>query len=155
MDLLQTLRANPHLGELSEQDLEALNSSMSVSAHPDGHIFIKENARGDTLFLLLEGQIAVTRERAAFSHELKTLKPGELFGQLALIDNEPRSATCSAVGSVRVASLPQAAFSVLFYSRAPVAEALQRAVAAQVMHDFRNVTQQIRDALATTSSEAN
>lgn len=154
MDLAETLKQNEHTAGLSEADRGALNSAMSVSEHPDGHVLIKEGSRGDKLYLLLDGEIVVTREHPGFSHGLKKLNPGEFFGQLALINNEPCSATCSAVGSVRVASLPQAAFSVLFYSNAPVAEALQRAVAAQVMADFRNVTRQIREALEREASEA-
>ena len=147
MNLSEVLQKNPHTAELSQRERDALGSAMSVSSHPAGHVFIKEGKRGDTMFMLLEGEVAVTRERAEGSHELKTLKPGELFGQLALIDDEPRAATCVAVGPVKVAALPHAAFSLLFHAHAPVAEALQRAVTAQVMSDFRNVTRQIHEAL--------
>ena len=153
MSVLETLRKNVYTADLPEADLRALNSAMAVTSHPDGHVFIKEGSRGDTLFLLLEGEVSVRRERSTLSADLKAMQPGEFFGQLALIDNERRAATCTAVGPVRVASLPQSAFSFLFSAHAPIAEALQRAVAVQVMRDFRNVMQQIREALARVPSE--
>jgi hypothetical protein len=49
---------------------------------------------------------------------------------------------------VRAAALPQNAFSLLFNAHAPIADALLRALAAQLMSDFRNVNAQIRQALS-------
>jgi len=153
MELLETLRKNAYTASLSDFDLQAMNSAMTVSSYPDGHVFIREGSRGDTLFVLLEGEVSVRRERSA-PQELKLLQPGEIFGQLALIDHERRAATCTAVGPVRVAALPQAAFSLLFSAHAPIAEALQRAVAIQVVRDFRNVMQQLREELAKPHVES-
>jgi CRP-like cAMP-binding protein len=153
MELMEVLRKSAYTADLPDADLRALNSAMTVRSYPDGHVFIKEGSRGDTLFLLLEGEVSVRRERSTLSHDLKMMQPGEFFGQLALIDQERRAATCAAVGPVRVASLPQSAFSFLFSAHAPIAEALQRAVAVQVMRDFRNVMRQVREALARLPGE--
>jgi CRP-like cAMP-binding protein len=147
VDLDQLLAANPHTATLGDDDRAALATALAERAYPAGHVFIKEGKRGDALFLLLDGEVLVTRERSG-SQVLKRLKPGELFGLLALIDNEPRSATCAAASPVRVATLPRAAFTLLFHAHAPIAEALQRVLAAQLASDFRNINRQIREELA-------
>ena len=152
MELNEVLRQNPLTALLSDDDHAALAASLVPSMHPDGHVFIREGKRGDRLFLLLEGEVLVTRKRSG-AQLIKRLQPGELFGLSALVDNEPRSATCSAAGPVRVASLPQGAFSLLFNAHAPIADALLQAFAAQLASDFRNVNEQIREELARAPSE--
>jgi cAMP-dependent protein kinase regulator len=146
MDLHAFLSTNPHTAMLSPPDCAALARQLVEGAFEDGHVFIKEGQRGDALYLLLEGEVVVTR--SGLAEPLKSLQPGELFGLIALIDNEPRSAGCRAVGPVRVAALPHDAFSQLFNAHAPIADALQRALAAQLTSDFRNVNRHIRDALS-------
>jgi CRP-like cAMP-binding protein len=120
MDLSEALRNNPHTAELTGTDHAALCAAMSVTEHPDGHVFIQEGQQGSTLFLLLNGDVAVSREHSEFSHRLKKLQPGEFFGQLSLINHEPCAATCVGVGATRIAALPEAAFSALFSSHLPV-----------------------------------
>jgi CRP-like cAMP-binding protein len=148
MELDELLARNPYTGALSLEDRTALATALVVRTYPDGYVFIKEGRRGDALFLLLEGEVLVTRERAG-AQPLKRLQPGELFGLIALIDNDLRSATCVAAGAVRVATLTRAAFSLLFNAHAPIADSLQRVLAAQLAHDFRNINRQICDELAS------
>jgi CRP-like cAMP-binding protein len=151
MNLQETLAQNPHLGNLSPEDRAALASAMRVSEHDQGHVFIEEGAPGDELFLLLEGEVMVTRTRAGTSIALKLLRAGELFGLIALLDDEPRSATCRAAGPVRVAVLQRRDFESLFFSNEPVAAALHDALVAQLTLDFRNVNRQICEVLTRSN----
>jgi CRP-like cAMP-binding protein len=146
------LAKNPHTAALSLEDRAALASAMALTEHPDGHVFIKEGERGETLFFLLDGEVVVTRARSGDDRPIKRLHAGELFGLIALVDHEPRSATCRAAGEVHVASLPRSAFSQLFHSHLAIADALQRALAAQLTDDFRNVSRQLREELTKSQS---
>jgi CRP-like cAMP-binding protein len=147
MDLQELLTQNQHIGALSPEERSTLASAMPVSEHPQGHVFIQEGTRGDTLYFLLDGEVMVTRERAGVSRALKLLRPGELFGLIALVDNEPRSATCRAAGPVRVASLSAETFSQLFFAHTPIGAAFQLAAAAQLADDFRSLNRQISEAI--------
>jgi CRP-like cAMP-binding protein len=93
---------------------------------------------------VLDGTVRVTLDRHGASEELNVLGPGEFFGLIALVDDAPRSANCIASGDVTVASLPESAFRLLFNTHAPVAFALQRALADQLARDFRNLDRRIR-----------
>jgi CRP-like cAMP-binding protein len=146
MEPIDVLRTIPALATLSTADLETLLGAMQIDEHDDGHVFIREGKRGDTAFVIFSGEVVVSHERGGKTIELNRMGPGALFGLVALVDDEPRSATCRAHGKVRAGMLQQSAFMLLFNAHAPIAFALQRALAEQLVHDFRNLDQKLREA---------
>jgi CRP-like cAMP-binding protein len=143
----EIVQRNPYLGRLPDADRDAFVAALTVGDFPDGHVFIEQGARASGAFLIIEGRVAITRANGAGVEERNRLGPGELFGLVALVDEAPRLATCRAAGPVRVASIPESAFSLLYRAHAPIAYALQRALAAQLARDFRVLDRQIRAAL--------
>ena len=71
-----------------------------------GRAVVRQDAKGSSFFLLLAGRVRVEARDGSSS----TLGPGESFGELALIDGAPRSATVTSIDPVTVAKLPRAAF---------------------------------------------
>ncbi len=65
-----------------------------------GEVVFEEGEPGDRMFLIKEGQVDVR----SGDHVVYTLQPGEIFGEMALISNEPRSATV--VAKTRCELLP-------------------------------------------------
>lgn len=63
-----------------------------------GHRLIAEGEMGDTLFIIIEGRFRVTRG----GRELADLGSGGVFGELALLDPEPRSASVEALAPGRL-----------------------------------------------------
>lgn len=145
MTLMAALRGIPALAALPTDQLEALAYAMVEQNHADGHVFTTEDRGGDALHLLLEGQVAVTRRDGWVA--LGTLGPGAVFGIVALVDNGVRSATCTGVGRTRVATLPASAFVLLFNTHAPLALAVQEALAGQLAADFRRSSARLEAAL--------
>jgi CRP-like cAMP-binding protein len=68
---------------------------------------IVEASRGDEFFVILEGNVLVTRRGSAVAE----LGPGDFFGELALFDDAPRDATVTATSSLRVAVLGRNGFA--------------------------------------------
>ena len=68
---------------------------------------------------------------------LARMGSGDLFGLLALIDEGPRSASCTAMGEVIVASLPRRRFEQLYNSQAAAAYTFQYMIARQLVRDVR------------------
>ncbi|MEO7096974.1 MAG: cyclic nucleotide-binding domain-containing protein [Polyangiales bacterium] len=141
------LRANPHFATLSDGDVEALVSAMLVRDYEAGHVLVREGARGDDVHLLVSGEVSVTRLRAGTTHELNRMCAGDLFGLVSLVDDAPRSATCTTAGKCTVASLPRSALLLLMNQQADLAYAFQHALGAQLARDFRNLSQRIRQQL--------
>jgi len=132
---------------LDAKDLDLLARSFSVEDHENGATLCKEGDHADGAFLILEGEVSVSRERGARADYIRRLQAGELFGYVALLDDRRRSATCTACGSARTAWLPESAFQLLVQSSTPAARALQRAVAAQLCSDFRRLRQELHQEL--------
>lgn len=149
MHLNEFLLASPMFAGFSPDELESLSRSMRIEHYPDGHVFMCEGEPGDALYLILDGQVAVTRlnrqNRAV--DRLHTMAAGELFGLIALVDHGKRTATCTAAGAVTAASLPVTAFALLYDSNAPIAHHFQLMIARQLAHDMRALNRALIDIL--------
>lgn len=66
----------------------------------------EEGAQGDCMYVLLEGEVTISINGT----DIWQLRAGEIFGEMALIDHRPRSATATARTSVRVARIDDARF---------------------------------------------
>jgi glycine/D-amino acid oxidase-like deaminating enzyme len=62
---------------------------------PENTIIFTEGSPGGTCFVVVDGAVDVSINARGQQQLLATLNPGSIFGQMSLIDNEPRSATCS------------------------------------------------------------
>lgn len=71
--------------------------------HPAGSVVFKEGSAGDKVYLILEGAVRISREVPGMGEEaLAVLKPGDYFGEMALIDDFPRSADARVHESCRL-----------------------------------------------------
>jgi len=155
MDINDYLLSNPLFSGFSPSELEMLGRAFVVERYPDGHVFIKEGKRGDAVYLIIDGQVAVTRlnrQNRSVDH-LQVMKSGEWFGLIALIDHGNRTATCTAQGPVTAASLPVAAFELLYQSDAPIAHHFQYLIARQLAHDIRALNRALLDVLSGREKE--
>src|SRR5215510_15868841 len=97
MEERELLRSVPLFSELSEQDINTLGRLATRRRYPKDTVVFFENEEGDFFFTIVQGRIKVTilgddgREII-----LSVLGPGDFFGEMALLDNEPRSATAIA-----------------------------------------------------------
>lgn len=74
-----------------------------------GEIIFAEGEPGDFMYVVMEGTVNVTLQ----GHALNFLQSGNLFGEMALMDNRPRSATATAVTECRLLPLDQRRFKAL------------------------------------------
>jgi CRP/FNR family cyclic AMP-dependent transcriptional regulator len=90
IDRLRSLALFRHLPEAK---LEELTRVLAVQAAPGGDLVFEDASAGETMFLVAEGQVRIEKrvEAGGFA-ELALLSPGDVFGEMALIDNVPRSA---------------------------------------------------------------
>ena len=138
------LAAVPALARLSADDLGALAHAFVVEEYEPGHTFIVEGDPANEVYILLAGKVEVIRVRGEQTSRLNEMQPGELFGLIALIDSNARSASCRGVGNTTVGVLRRQAYGLLINSHARIGLAFQRALAAQLARDFRNLDRQLR-----------
>ncbi len=77
--------------------------------HPAGREVAAEGLGSLAFHLILDGEATVS----AGGHEVRTLHPGEYFGEIAMIDGKPRSATVAAAEPMRTLAISHADFQEL------------------------------------------
>lgn len=82
---------------LAAEDIESLASSAQVRELAPGDSVVRQGDEGDSLFIVASGEVEVYRKDASGAQRaIATLKPGEFFGEMSLIDWQPRSASVRA-----------------------------------------------------------
>jgi signal transduction histidine kinase len=95
-------------GGLNPADTELLGSSAQTRDFPHGHVIFKEGDAGDGMYLVRSGGVQISALLAQGDRKpLARLKEGDYFGEMAVIDNEPRSASAIAEGDTSVYYLPR------------------------------------------------
>ena len=90
---IDLLRRLPLLAGLPEPDLEQLYAQARALKLPPGHLLIKEGEPGDALYILLSGALEVSKYAAAQDVKVDVRQPGEVVGEMSLLDNAPRQAS--------------------------------------------------------------
>jgi CRP/FNR family cyclic AMP-dependent transcriptional regulator len=75
----------------------------------EGRVLTREGQSGSEFFVIIEGEVAVTKD----GQEVRTLGPGDFFGEIALIEDTPRTATVTAKTPLRFFVLTRQAFRSL------------------------------------------
>jgi len=83
-----------------------------VEASP-GEVIVRQGAPADKFFIVMEGEAEVVREKDGSEESVATLKPGEYFGEVAIMRDLPRSATVKAVSETKLLALDREAFKKL------------------------------------------
>jgi diguanylate cyclase (GGDEF)-like protein len=88
---------SPLFAALSELEFNAVTAFLErMKVHKDAAVF-KEGDAGEDMFILLSGFLSASVSQSDGTHRwLFDIKPGEFFGEMSIIANEPRSATISA-----------------------------------------------------------
>ena len=122
------LRAVPLFAGLDEGELAKVASWMDVEDYPMGKALTREGAADYEFFVLDEGSIRVEHE----GRPLGTLRPGDVFGELALVGDARRRADAIADEDVTVLSMFGTHFRGMQMAMPLVAERLQRLAEARL-----------------------
>src|ERR671910_3639463 len=111
--MLDELRHVPLLADLSEEDLEQLYQMAETASIPAGQLVLQEGDSGDSLFVVLDGELEVTKRPRGQEILLAVYKAGQFFGEMALLEQAPRSASVRTLRESRLLVISQAAFQTL------------------------------------------
>lgn len=110
------LRRLPLFAELSEDDLERLYHMAEPIFIPEGRRFIQEGEPGDTLYIVLDGEVEVTKRQGGHDVVLAVRGDGEFFGEMSLLDGAPRNASLRTLRDSHLLAISQVAFGTLLSS---------------------------------------
>jgi CRP/FNR family transcriptional regulator len=131
--ILQRLRRLPLFARLSDEELGDLGGRIRSRTYRRAEVIFRKDDPGTHLYLVLEGAVKIALP-GEFGQEalVAIMRPGDFFGELALFDRSPRSATAVALDDTRTALLASEDF-IAFLERHPsavrvVLEALARTI---------------------------
>ncbi len=108
-----------------------------VKTYNNGEIIIAEFEKGESFYLIQRGLVQLTKLVHDSNKNLDILKPGEMFGEMAILDNSPRSATCIAKGKVDCLEFTKQNFEVLITGNPPIALMLLKTFCKRILDQKR------------------
>jgi CRP/FNR family cyclic AMP-dependent transcriptional regulator len=139
----QLLTQVPIFEHLESQELEHLSSLLQARRYPKGEVIFHQGDVGTALFIIRKGQVAIRLSSPDGKEATLTLlERGDFFGELALLDGEPRSTDAVAREETELLSLQRESFHVFLASSPQAALGLLASMSRMV----RRVTQLVHDA---------
>lgn len=129
----EVLRGLPYFSDLPEDILsDVCAGSEQLSLEPDT-VIIQEGTHSEEMYVVVEGQLIVTKRSVDKEVELARIGPGEVVGEIALLDQAPRTATVRTIEPSILIRIPVEAFEELLRD------------SRVVRRMFRTVTSRLRD----------
>jgi len=148
MTLTEILQKSPAFAPMTALERQTLEMSLSVDHFPRGHRFTEQGKRVNALYVVVDGEVDVGEQLAGTGHvHHKTLRPGDVFGFVSLLDGGTATATCRTRRAATVASLPREAVALLVSTQANIGQHFQNLLAHQLQRQFHVGAQQARAAV--------
>ncbi len=129
---LALLRQTSLLGPLSAAELEAIAGVCRELALRPGQVLCQEGGEGHTMYVVLGGNIVVSKA----GKQVAVGRPGDCFGEMALIERRERSATLHALDDALVLEIPEAVFRRHLSANPAVLMALLQVFSERSRHDL-------------------
>lgn len=113
---------------LPESELRSIEKQMKIVKHPAGHEVVVKGENGVGFMIILDGTVTV----ATIQGKSRKLTPGDSFGEMALLDQEGRSATIKADTDVSLATIPEWSFKPFLKEHPDVAYRLLQVLSQRV-----------------------
>jgi CRP-like cAMP-binding protein len=126
-DWADVLSGLPLFAQLGKRQLRKIARQAEFKELAPGDTVISTGAPADFFYVILSGKAEVRGKPAA-----RTLEVGDYFGELALLDSKPRSATVVAIDELHVMRLPRQPFLELVEREAGVARTILTELGARV-----------------------
>ncbi|MES1908146.1 MAG: hypothetical protein MHM6MM_001133 [Cercozoa sp. M6MM] len=112
----ERLKTIPILSQLTDRERAKLASVLTTETFANGEAVINQGDMGDKFFFIIDGtaRVSVRNEEGAEEVLVAELEAGDYFGEAALVNRTPRSATVSATSELRCVTLDSSTFKHIF-----------------------------------------
>jgi len=136
MSLISMLKKVSLFSEVPDEALEKLASS-EVIVYAPGKLLVEQGAPGDSLYLVIEGNVSIQRDEL----EITQKGVGECIGEMALIDDAPRNASVVAIEPTKAVQITKDKFWDIIEAYPSIARHLLHVLCARIRQDtLRQVT---------------
>lgn len=124
----ELLASMPLFSSCSNKELSRIRKVTDEITVPDGKVLVDQGDIGREAFIIVDGTAVVRRN----GRKVATLGPGDYFGEMALLDKGPRTASVTAEGELRLLVIGSREFSGVLDDVPPMARKLLRSLSQRV-----------------------
>lgn len=130
---------------LSYDETRALAEICEVIEKRDGEVIIEENSIGQALYLVVAGGARVFGGEGASEKTIAHLKPGEIFGEMSLIEDMLTSSSVSAVGHTRLLRMDKMSLERLMAGNDRLSAKIYRSFCMALSERLRRANEMLSD----------
>jgi len=130
LEKILLLKSVEMFSRISGEDISRIIQISRELDKPAGTLLFDAGEEGHELFIVLSGQVKIERD----GRELAVLKRGEFLGEMALLDNEPRSARATTLTDCKLLSIAQQDFFDVLSGRPEILRAILRLLSGRLRH---------------------
>jgi CRP/FNR family cyclic AMP-dependent transcriptional regulator len=141
---LEALRSVPVFASLSDEDAAALRSLLELEVRPAGSVLFRKGEAGDAMYLIEGGRVRIhIRDRDGGEFTLAELAGGDFFGEMAILDGKPRSASATVIEDARLAVLSREHFHAYVRRNPDLAIEMLSAITERLRHTDEMLRQRV------------
>lgn len=143
-DIVERLAKVELFSGLKPEGLALIAKVATEETHATGTKIFQHGDVGDKLYLILEGRVRISREVPGMGEEaLAVLGPGQVFGEMALLDESPRSADARVHERCRILVIPKAGFDDLLFMQKDLAYEVLWSMVRMLVVRLRDTTDKL------------
>ena len=128
------LKSAPLFSALEGEELAALAEIAVEASYAPGELIFEENKEAHHLYIVLQGKVEVFLRAQGHDRALAHLGEKECFGEMAILDNQPRSASVRAEEATTTLKIDRESFNELIMERPQIAFAIFRILSGRLRH---------------------
>ena len=141
------LRNKSLFSEFSDVELDQFLGLADPEQFTEGQCIVRQDSSGDCMYVVVSGHASVVHHKDGYSVDLAVLKPGDFFGELALVDSGPRSADVVSLDASMLLKVSKAGLAALSGVYPTVAFKLLIAIGRIMVERLRKSNQRYVDSL--------
>lgn len=138
--LVKTLRKVPMFEGLDDHDLLHIVGLSANLQWPAGGMVFVDGADGDALYIVLSGRVRIFATVDEKEIEVASIGPGDFFGELSLMRDEPHSKSAQATEQTELMVIPKDSFSSLLASDSRLREVVDTRIAERLAANDQALT---------------
>ena len=148
-NVVELLRNVSIFRDLDTGELARVSEVCREQTFKPGEYIFREGESGNRLFLIVEGEVRISREVPGSGEEaLAVLKPGALFGEMAVFDRSERSTDAISHGGTKVITISRSDFEILLDFNRDIAYKVLWAVVRLLSQRLRSTNDSLKSFLA-------
>jgi CRP/FNR family cyclic AMP-dependent transcriptional regulator len=141
---LEALRSVPLFASLDDADASALRSLLKLEVKPAGSVLFRKGEGGDRMYLIEGGRVRIhIRDEDGEDVTLAELAGGDFFGEMAILDGKPRSASATVIEDARLAVLSREHFHNFVRRNPDLGLEMLSAIAERLRHTDEMLRQRV------------